>query len=63
MIEIGRYFPSFTMDNFFTNEEFEYLSNLDFSDHTEKNLNPEKIQTKELDIIRTEQDIEMKMVA
>jgi hypothetical protein len=61
MIEVGRYFPSFTLDNFFTNEEFEYLSNLDFSDHTEKNLNPEKIAHKNLDIIRTDIQEEIMM--
>ena len=56
MIEVGRYFPRITIDNFFTEDEFEYLSNIDFSDHTEKNINEPKINRKELDIIRTDKN-------
>ena len=61
MIEVGRYFPSLTIDNFFIDEEFEYLSNLDFSDHTEKNLNVKKIAHKNLDVIRTDKQEEIMM--
>jgi len=48
-MEPGRYLKNIRIKNFFSDEDFEWLTDLKFGDFTENNLNPDKIVHKNLD--------------